>query len=361
MRDVLIVGAGPAGSALAILLARQGRTALLVDKAQFPREKVCGEGLMPAGVAVLIRLGIRVTGAPFHGVRYHHAGRTVTGEFPHKAMGWGIRRSVLDAALLDAARAEPNVEILLGASVESLIEANGRVLGVRAAAPGTEPQSFPAEFTVAADGANSAIRHKMGWERQEAKRHSSRRHAIRRHYQLDAPREPWVDVYLEREQETYVTPLAANQALVAALGEKRPAIPVEWDRHPAVDTIGGASPLTVRASQRVCDGLVLLGDAAGNCDPITGGGMAQAMLSAELLANYLQRDFPPRLQRLQAFDAAREAMLANYRRLTAGVLALSRHPHWIPPTLAALHHAPGLFSHLLGMAGGASPRGVAQP
>ncbi len=75
--------------------------------------------------------------------------------------------------------------------------------------------------------------------------------------------------------------------------------------------------------------------------------MSQALLSAELLADYIQRE-----ETLEAFDRARESMLANYRRLTTGVLALSQHPSLIGPALTTLHHAPWLFSRLLGIAGG---------
>jgi 2-polyprenyl-6-methoxyphenol hydroxylase-like FAD-dependent oxidoreductase len=83
--DVLIAGGGPAGSSLAILLARAGLCVELHDRARFPREKVCGEGLMPAGVAALGRLGVTVEGRPFRGVRYHCGELSVEGEFPGSA------------------------------------------------------------------------------------------------------------------------------------------------------------------------------------------------------------------------------------------------------------------------------------
>src|SRR3954469_14821691 len=110
MTDVLIVGAGPSGSAAAIGLARTGRRVLLIDKSEFPREKACGEGVMPAGVDALKRLGIAVDGAPFRGIRYHYDGSYLQGEFPNAQRGMGIRRWLLDAALFSAAKREPNVE-----------------------------------------------------------------------------------------------------------------------------------------------------------------------------------------------------------------------------------------------------------
>jgi 2-polyprenyl-6-methoxyphenol hydroxylase-like FAD-dependent oxidoreductase len=84
MADVLIVGGGITGSTLAILLARQRLTVELYEQGRFPKEKVCGEGLMPAGVAVLERMGLAeaVGGAPFYGVRCHLKNLTAEGRFP---------------------------------------------------------------------------------------------------------------------------------------------------------------------------------------------------------------------------------------------------------------------------------------
>lgn len=330
MTEVLICGAGIAGSALAIALARQGRDVLLLDRASFPREKACGEGLMPAGVAALDRLGVQVKGAPFRGVRYHYEDRVVQGEFPGGGHGLGIRRLHLDAALFDAARA--CICTLTNMPVEAPLMDGGRVVGVLAGG-----QEFRARLTVGADGANSVLRHKLGWDASKP----SRRYGLRRHYRSSTSE--WVDVFLSGDQETYITPLPDSEVLVASLGES----PAFVSKLKPIDEPLGAAPLTVRARRRVAPGCVLLGDAAGNCDPITGSGMSQALLSAELLARYIQRG-----ESLEAFDRAREAMLANYRRLTAGVLALRNRPALIKPALTTLHHAPWLFSRLLGVAGG---------
>jgi menaquinone-9 beta-reductase len=121
-----------------------------------------------------------------------------------------------------------------------------------------------------------------------------------------------------------------------------------------VDEPLGAAPLTVRARQRVGGGCVLLGDAAGSCDPITGGGISQALLSSEILAEHLANAFPPTAEALAAFDSAREKMLAGYRRLTAGVLALAARPRLLRPALTLLDRSPALFTRLLSIAGGAA-------
>jgi flavin-dependent dehydrogenase len=330
--DVIIAGAGIAGSALAIHLARQGREVLLLDRSTFPREKPCGEGLMPAGVQALARLGVAVRGKPFEGVCYHAAGKTVPGTFPGRATGLGIRRHHLDHALVEAARSSG--ARIVQAMVESPLAENGKVVGVRAS--GIDHR---APLTVAADGANSVLRHKLGWDASPP----ARRYGIRQHFRTAKPFD-CVHVYLETGREVYVTPLPDDEILVAVLRDTPGRSSISFEGDPIDDPLG-AAPLTVRASRRYSPGCVLLGDAAGNCDPITGGGMSQALISAELLAQHLPD--------LEAFDRARERMLANYRRLTAATLSLARHPAFIRPTLSLLNAWPGLFTHLLGIAGGA--------
>ncbi|MEO8098943.1 MAG: NAD(P)/FAD-dependent oxidoreductase [Acidobacteriota bacterium] len=346
MTDVLIVGAGIAGSALAIGLARQGREVTLLDRSEFPREKACGEGLMPAGVEALERLGIPLRGTAFRGVRYRCGEQIVPGVFPDKRNGLGIRRHFLDAALWNAARAEANVRVVRVIADAPLYDGDS-VAGVTA--NGIE---YRARLTVAADGANSTLRHKLGWDASPV----SRRFGLRRHFRLAAgiSAPPWVDVFLDPHQETYVTPLPERELLVAVLRDhnsEAPLPPAVQELLLGAEEIGtplGASPLTVRAKQRTAQGCVLLGDAAGNCDPITGGGMSQALLSAELLSRHMRN---LRLD-LEAFDREREAMLADYRRLTAAVLAMAQRPLLTRAALSILGTSPSLFSHLMGVAGG---------
>src|SRR2546428_195718 len=114
--DVVVIGGGPVGAALAMFLGRAGRRVTVVEKSGFPRDKPCGEGLMPSGVAVLDRLGIDLLGAgfpPVHGVRYKLAGGSAAGAF-RSGVGCGVRRTRLDHLLAERAAASPGVELLLG-------------------------------------------------------------------------------------------------------------------------------------------------------------------------------------------------------------------------------------------------------
>ena len=354
MTDVLIVGAGPAGSSLAIRLARQGRSVLLLDRAGFPREKVCGEGVMPAGVAALEELGIRLNGAPFDGVSYHSGDRAVPGRFEN-SHGLGIRRWHLDATLFAQASAEPGVRVLTGRAVQQVLYQDDRVVGAI-----SDGENFPAHLTVAADGANSVLRHALGWDAARP----SRRFALRQHFAVAREVPRFVHIFLRPHCEVYVTPLPGQEVSVALLAETGsreslsetiaaiPALGGILKGARAITQVQGAAPLTVRATRRTRAGIVLLGDAAGNCDPITGGGVSQALLSARMFARYVAEEFPPSAECLARFDVERERMLRDYRRLTSVVLALAKHPGLQPVTLAVLDRIPALFTHLLGVAGG---------
>jgi flavin-dependent dehydrogenase len=177
-----------------------------------------------------------------------------------------------------------------------------------------------------------------------------------------------VDVYLGHGYELYVTPLPGGEVLVAALaGAEALNGRLEdqfrrWcsaQQHLA-DRLEGAertgdllaiSPVSGRARQRFLPGFVLLGDAAGFSDPITGGGMTQALLSAELLSQYVVRHARAAEHWLAEFDREREALLRDYRRLTALLLWLAEHQACLGMALQAMRRLPRLFSHLLGVVG----------
>ena len=115
----------------------------------------------------------------------------------------------------------------------------------------------------------------------------------------------------------------------------------------------GSAALGGRAQAGVAPGAVLLGDAAGFTDPITGGGMAQALLSAELLAGYLPRALADRDDEwLWRFDRQRRAMLRDYHLLTALLLQATRRPRVARATLHLMRASPRVMGHLVGVAAG---------
>lgn len=368
MVDVLIAGGGVAGSTLAILLGRRGFSVELLEQGHFPREKQCGEGLMPAGVAVLERLGLAeaVGGVPFYGVRYHFDKYTAEGCFPHASgipiAGRGQRRKHLDRVLFETAAATNGVKAHTGAHVDLPLCENGRITGVL-----VDGEPMRARLVVAADGVHSRIRHHLGLDAESARK----RFGIRVHYRLGKGQEqpPWVDVFLASGHELYLTPLPDREVLVAALtdiGHAQGPVLKTFQRwifaQPLLASrLEGAeqnsqpmctSWLARRARLGVAPGAVLLGDAFGSIDPITGGGMTHALLTAELLAAYIQQGPEKADDWIWGFERERRALLRDFKRLTQIVLWLADHPRLAAKILLLVRNSLFLFSHLVGVAGG---------
>jgi flavin-dependent dehydrogenase len=364
---IIIVGGGIAGASLAIALGHAGQTVKLLDAQTFPRDKPCGEGLMPAGVSALRRLGVGDAGggAAFYGVRYHVGSRVAVGRFPssaeHGNCGRGQRRLALDRCLFERAAATPGVIAQHGVAVEGPLVEDGKVIGVR-----LDGGEVRAPLVVAADGAHSRFRHRLGLNVPVPRS----RVGARRHYRLpgrSAP--PWVDIFLGRSHEFYVTPLPGNEVLGALLAEADAVQPPletlfdRWRQEPPVlrELLDGAepispllaTPLAATARQGFAPGAVLLGDAAGFIDPITGGGMAQALVTAECLARFVVAHGAEHADAwLPRFERDRQALLRDYRLLTRGLLALARRPALARAALAGVSWTPALFSHLVGVSAG---------
>ncbi len=367
--DVLIAGGGLAGSSLAIMLGRAGFHVELFERSHFPREKACGEGLMPAGVGVLQRLGLAdaVGGAPFYGIRYHAGTYVAEGCFPASgglpSIGRGQRRRHLDQVLFAAAAATPGVVARTGTSVEAPLVEQGRVVGLMVAG---EPHH--ASLVVAADGAHSRLRRQLGLDRPRC---GYGRVGLRVHFRLAADRQapPWVEVFLGGGYELYITPLPQGEVLVAALAGReviaapthallarwiaeQPVLRARLHGAEQITSLRGLTPLQGSATRGVIPGAVLLGDAAGFLDPITGSGMAQALLAAELLAHCIRQGWEAGDGWPEVFERQRQLLLRDYRLLTQLVLGLASHHALAQIAVRLLGSAPALFSYLIGVAGG---------
>jgi len=368
--EVIVVGAGPAGTATALHLANRGHEVLLIDRAAFPREKACGEGLMPHGVEALSRLGITPEGARFDGVAYHAAGRTAEGRFPDGRHGLGVARYAFDARLVDVAVRHPNIRVRTGVRATGLSGRPGAMV-VSTARDG----SYRSRTVVGADGLGSPIRSWAGLARPPA---TERRYGLRAHLAVPAERtRGMVEVHVTPHAELYVTPLGPtsrpgwDQINVAALlgrGEVRtlrgdvlagfrsvlaacPSLHLG-----AMEMLGEVKtwgPLRRKPSGVVGDGVVLVGDAAGFVDAITGEGMSVGLASAEIagdvLSSALQRN---RLDReaLRPYALRRRRMARHLTWLTETVLFGLRRPWLAAHVIANLEREPAVFERLLGVA-----------
>lgn len=372
--DVVIAGGGPAGATLALLLGRAGLSVELYEAKRFPREKPCGEGIMPAGVAVLDRLGLRaaVGGRPLASVRYHGFGMTAESGFPIGADGaapvaLGQRRWVLDETLLAAARATPGVRVFEEAPVEGAAIENGRAVGLRV---GGELRR--GGLVVGADGLDSPVRRSLGLDRR---RRVDRRVGVRMHYKLASGRdEPSrLEIFVGSGYELYAAPLPDGELLLAALGDRgvfgpsaRAAMdrwigeqPVlrEWlDGATPLTKPAGRAPVTRRARAGFAPGAVLLGDAACATDPLTAGGIAHALVTAERLAAIVPRALAEGYAPLASFDRARRRLMRPHVWLTRALVYLVDRPVLARATMRAMRAAPGLMRALLGIGGGVGIR-----
>ena len=201
-----------------------------------------------------------------------------------------------------------------------------------------------------------------------------KRLGVRCHFRLASrmEHEPWVDVFVSRGHELYVTALPDRELLVAALvnaetlGESIELAFRHWcDAQPEIASrLQGAeqisrllctSPLSGRAHRGVAPGVVLLGDAAGFIDPITGGGITQALMTAELLAQHVRVGATDPDQWIWDFERERQLLLRDYHRVTKAVLWLAYHPAASESLLRVLGLAPRILSHLVGVAAGIAP------
>jgi flavin-dependent dehydrogenase len=291
--DLLIVGGGPAGLATAIAARLVGLSATVLDRSRPPIDKPCGEGLMPAGAERLAALGARLPAAsyrPFRGIRYLDGERVAEAEFPGEP-GIGVRRTVLHEALAQRAE-EVGAELRWGVVVRGLKK--GGVV--------TDEGAFAGRWLVGADGLNSRLRRWAGLERKKQQPADLWRFGVRRHFRV----EPWTDrveVWWAEGAEAYVTPVSENEIGVAMLwsGEKAdferlltrfPRLAEHLAGAEASSRDKGAGPLE-RRPRRIWRGrLLLVGDAAGYEDAITGEGLDLAFHQAFALAEAVRRDDP---------------------------------------------------------------------
>ncbi len=327
--DVLVVGGGPVGLASAIEARLAGLSVTIIEPRDDAIDKACGEGLMPGALPLLKRLGVDPAGMPLRGVSYRKAARHVDYLF-RSGIGRGVRRTTLHSAL--AARAtELGVE-----------RAVGRVDRVEHDAQGVTAAGVRASWLLACDGLHSTVRREVGLE--VAVRGRSR-FGIRQHFAV-APWSELIEVYWAQGAEVYVTPVDAGITGIAMLGprgtdfdETIRAIPELADRLAGAEPASsrrGAGPFRQRASRPSAGRVLLVGDASGYVDAITGEGLRLGFEQAKLAVQSIAEGSP------QSYDRRWRRATRDFRVLTSGLVVAATGPlrGRIVPLAASL---PGVY------------------
>ena len=292
--DVIIIGGGPAGLAAAIVLARSGLHSIVCERQAYPVDKVCGEGIMPTGVAHLQQLGIAPhlpadAVQPFTGIQYHSIhGYSAAARFI-EGPGWGVKRQTLSTALFHRAGEFSNLEIRAATPAEPIEQtADGIVVQIA-------QERILTRLLIGADGLNSHVRR---WAHLNGPRATCQRWGARQHFHM-APWSSNVEVYLNNGLEAYITPCHAEQVgvaflwdrsryqsvrggqeLMASLMQSFPEIEARLNGIQPTDIPRAIGPLQRKVNSVVADGVLLIGDAAGYLDAITGEGLSLAFANS---------------------------------------------------------------------------------
>jgi geranylgeranyl reductase family protein len=328
--DVLVVGAGPGGSAAAYHLARHGVDVIVVEKTAFPREKVCGDGLTPRSVAAMLRMGIDPDGEPgferIRGLRVYSRSATIELPWPELSSwpGYGLVMPRIDFDHLLVQRAEKaGARIMERTEALEPVFGDGWVTGARvrpADDKDAEPTLIRARFTIAADGAASRFAKPAGIRRDDSRPLGI---AARRYYRTPYHPGPWFESWLDLWEGELLLPgygwlfpveggrinLGAGllntfkdfkqvsaQRLFSAFATM---LPPAWEideEHAEGRVLSGPLPMSMNRVPRVVPGMLLIGDAAGAVNPFNGEGIAYAIetgeIASELVHEALVKDRP---------------------------------------------------------------------
>jgi flavin-dependent dehydrogenase len=360
--DVAVVGAGPAGAAAALFAAQRGLRVIVIDKQAFPRDKPCGEGLMPSGRPALRELGLEAVvlsgGAPpLEGVQFGRVEEPpVAVPFPANAgerAGLGIRRITFDAQLAEALNRHSLIRFSPATEARDIRRDNdGRSMVI------TATGEIRARFVAVADGLRSALRHRLGWTVGPRPPH---RYGIVGHWVMHAPVDPWVRITFDRGLEVYEGPVAGNQRMVALLcyQDRMAEFAGQLESHyrtiartvqaglrqaDLVGSVSAVGPFWYGATTVADHGIFLIGDAAGFTDPITAEGIATGLRQARAFADALTSSNPER-----AYRRAHRQITKDPHRVAALFLRLSRTPALVDRAIRNHGRSPQTLTKLLGI------------
>ena len=376
--DVIVVGAGPAGSATAHYLAATGLEVLLLEKATFPRDKVCGDGLTPRAVRELIAMGVPIREEDGwirnRGLRVLGGGHQIQLDWPELAAypSYGLARSRmnLDATLAFHARST-GAKLLEGHAVTGPVidEGSGRIVGVTARQvdgsgrrlPGDQgsERTFRAPVVVAADGVSSRLATAMGITKRDDRPMGV---AVRTYFRTPRHDDEWMESHLELwDGAPGRSNLLPGYGWIFALGDGTANVglgsvsstakatrldykdlfarwmanaPAEWGFTPenqVGEVRGAALPMAFNRTPHYRKGLVLVGDSGGMVSPFNGEGIAYGMQAGRVAADVISQALARtsaygREKALRTYGARMREDLGGYYTLGRYFVKLIEHP-----------------------------------
>ena len=333
--DVLVVGGGPIGLAAAVEARLAGLSVAVYEPRPAPVDKACGEGLMPGAVLALDRLGIYPRGIPFAGIRYVDGNLAVQHRF-RTGPGLGVRRTVLHQAIGQRA-AELEIEVV-----------RERIDAVRQDADGVSvPNGRRARWLFACDGLHSPIRRELGLS---GRPHPVSRYGLRRHFRI-APWTDLVEVHWTPAAEIYVTPVDHDLVGVAVLGGKgrdfddvlhhSGVLGQRLSGAPLVSELRGAGPLRQQTTRRTRGRALLIGDASGYIDALTGEGIRLGLAQARAAVAAVIAG------RTDAYEHDWRRLSRDYRRLTTALVSAAVRPSIRRRIVPLAVRLPGVYGALV--------------
>jgi geranylgeranyl reductase family protein len=378
--DVIVVGAGPAGSAAATFLAQAGLDVLLLEKTEFPREKVCGDGLTPRAVKSLIAMGIDTT--PENGWLRNKGLRVIGGglrlELPWPELAsfpdYGLVRPRMDFDdILARTAVKAGARLQTSTTVTGpVLDLAGRVVGVKATVGRQrDPVTYRAPLVIAADGVSGRLALALGLTRREDRPMGV---AVRRYYTSPRHDDDYLESWLElRDPSATGEDLLPGYGWIFGMGDGRSNIglgvlntsasfqgtdyrrmlerwlaglPEEWgytEENATGPVRGAALPMGFNRTPHYTRGVLLVGDSGGMVNPFNGEGIAYAMesgmLAAEVAVQALARQPGPARERaLKAYPQALKELYGGYYRLGGVFVKLIGNPQVMK--LATRHGLP---------------------